>query len=169
MRCECLIFLYFFTRLCWSSSNLSPNEKKYWVQAQVAYFGQQGALVLLIWYKGSFTLGGGPSMQYTDHLSWKSTRETYILLLSNVTPVHLIEKRSPSLWVSVTILPILCKLAFCKGRRYILVSYRWPTSWKAFGKLYNFNSKKQSIFFILFLFFAVSMSHLGRSRYFSTF
>lgn len=43
------------------------------------------------------------------------------------------------------------------------------SSWKAFRKFHNFKSKKWTIYFILFLFFAVSVSYLGRSRYFSVF
>ena len=38
------------------------------------------------------TLGGGHTMQYTDHVSQKSTLETYITLLANVTPINLIKK-----------------------------------------------------------------------------
>ena len=33
------------------------------------------------------TLGGGHTMQYTDHASQKATLEIYIILLSNVTPI----------------------------------------------------------------------------------
>lgn len=34
------------------------------------------------------TLGGGHTVQYTDLLLQKSTPETYIILLTNVTPVN---------------------------------------------------------------------------------
>ena len=36
------------------------------------------------------TLGGGHTMQYTDHVSQNYTTETYIILLTNVTPINLI-------------------------------------------------------------------------------
>ena len=36
------------------------------------------------------TLGGGHTMKYTDHTSQKWRRETYIILLSNLIPIHLI-------------------------------------------------------------------------------
>ena len=34
-------------------------------------------------------LGGGHTMQYTDGVSWKCTPETYMVLLTNVTPINL--------------------------------------------------------------------------------
>ena len=34
---------------------------------------------------GDVTLGGGHTMQYTNHVSQKCTLETYIILLTNVT------------------------------------------------------------------------------------
>ena len=37
-------------------------------------------------------LGGGHTVQYTDHVPQKPTLETYGLLLANVTPINLIEK-----------------------------------------------------------------------------
>ena len=36
-------------------------------------------------------LGGGHTMQYTDHVSEKYTLETYMILLTNVTPINLIK------------------------------------------------------------------------------
>ena len=36
------------------------------------------------------TVGGGPTVQYTDHASYKYTLETYMILLTNVTPINLI-------------------------------------------------------------------------------
>ena len=38
------------------------------------------------------TLGGGHTVQYTGHVSQKCTLETYIILLTNVTPINLMEK-----------------------------------------------------------------------------
>ena len=35
------------------------------------------------------TLGGGHTMQYTDHVSYKCMLETYIFVLINVTPINL--------------------------------------------------------------------------------
>ena len=37
------------------------------------------------------TLGGGYTMQYTAHVLWKCTLETYIILLTNVTSINLIK------------------------------------------------------------------------------
>ena len=37
------------------------------------------------------TLGGGHTIQYTYHVSYKSTLETYIMLLTNVTPINSIK------------------------------------------------------------------------------
>ena len=39
------------------------------------------------------TLGGEHTMQCTDHVSLKCTLETYVILLTNVTPVNLIKKK----------------------------------------------------------------------------
>ena len=36
------------------------------------------------------TLGGGHTLQYTDHVSQNCTLETYIILLTNATPINLI-------------------------------------------------------------------------------
>ena len=36
------------------------------------------------------TLGGGHTMQYTDHVSQKCALELYIILLTNITPINLI-------------------------------------------------------------------------------
>ena len=47
----------------------------------------KGAKYLLT--QDDLTFGGGHTMQYTDHLSWKYTLETYIVLLNNVTPINL--------------------------------------------------------------------------------
>ena len=41
---------------------------------------------------GGLTRGGGHIMQYTDYLSYNCTLETYIISLTNVTPVNLIKK-----------------------------------------------------------------------------
>ena len=35
------------------------------------------------------TLGGGHTMQYTDHVSQKCPLDTYMVLLTNVTPINL--------------------------------------------------------------------------------
>lgn len=40
--------------------------------------------------KEELTLGGGHTMQYTDHVSWTCTLETYVILFTNGTPIHLI-------------------------------------------------------------------------------
>ena len=40
--------------------------------------------------EGDLTLGGGHAVQHTDYGSWKFTLETSIILLTNVTPTHLI-------------------------------------------------------------------------------
>ena len=37
------------------------------------------------------TLGGGHTMQCTDNVSWIHILETYIILLTNITPVNLIK------------------------------------------------------------------------------
>ena len=37
------------------------------------------------------TLGGGCTVQYTRHESWKCTLETYMILLINVTSINLIK------------------------------------------------------------------------------
>ena len=36
-----------------------------------------------------WTLGVGHTMQYTGHVSQKCTLETYMILLTNVIPIHL--------------------------------------------------------------------------------
>ena len=38
------------------------------------------------------TLGEGHSVQHTDHVPQKCTLETYMILLTNVTEIHLILK-----------------------------------------------------------------------------
>ena len=35
------------------------------------------------------TLGGGHTMQYTDHVSQECTLDAYMTLLTNVTPIHI--------------------------------------------------------------------------------
>ena len=40
--------------------------------------------------KGDLILGGEHTMQCTDHVSQKCTLETYMILLTNVTPINLI-------------------------------------------------------------------------------
>ena len=42
--------------------------------------------------EGDLTLAGRHAMQYTGHVSQKCTLETYIILLTNVTPINLMEK-----------------------------------------------------------------------------
>ena len=42
--------------------------------------------------EGDLTLGGGHTMQCTDHGSQKCTRETCGTLLTNVTPINFIKK-----------------------------------------------------------------------------
>ena len=37
------------------------------------------------------TLGGGHTMQYIDHVSWKCTPETYVILLTSVTQINVIK------------------------------------------------------------------------------
>ena len=39
------------------------------------------------------SLGGGHAGQYTDHVSWKYTLETYMMLLTNITPINLIKNK----------------------------------------------------------------------------
>ena len=39
-----------------------------------------------------WTLSGGHTMQHTDHVSQKSTLETYVILLTNVIPINLTQK-----------------------------------------------------------------------------
>ena len=39
-------------------------------------------------------LGGRHTMQYTDHVPQNCTLETYMVLLSNVTPINLIKEYS---------------------------------------------------------------------------
>ena len=41
------------------------------------------------------TLGGGHTIQYTDQLSQKCALETYVILLTNVTPINLNWKKKP--------------------------------------------------------------------------
>ena len=43
--------------------------------------------------EGRFDLGGGPPMQHTDDVPQNCTFETYVILLTNVTPIHLITTR----------------------------------------------------------------------------
>ena len=38
-------------------------------------------------------MGGGHTMQYADNVSWKCTLETYMILLTNVTPINFIRKK----------------------------------------------------------------------------
>ena len=38
------------------------------------------------------SLGDGHIILYTDHVSWRSTLEIYIILLTNVTPINLNKK-----------------------------------------------------------------------------
>ena len=42
--------------------------------------------------ENNLTSGCGHTMQYTDHMSQKRTLESYIILLTTVTPVNLIKK-----------------------------------------------------------------------------
>ena len=46
--------------------------------------------------KDELSLGGGHTVRYTEHVTQKCTLETYIILLTNVTPINLIksEKRN---------------------------------------------------------------------------
>ena len=39
------------------------------------------------------TLGGGHTMQYMDRVSKKCTLKTYVILLTNCTPIHLIKNK----------------------------------------------------------------------------
>ena len=39
--------------------------------------------------EGDLTLGGGYTMQNTDHVSQKCTVETYVIILTNVTSIYL--------------------------------------------------------------------------------
>ena len=43
-------------------------------------------------------LSGGQTMQHTDHISWQCTLETYITVLTNVTPTNLIKTKVPHTW-----------------------------------------------------------------------
>ena len=45
------------------------------------------------------TLGGGHTMQHTDHVSQKFTLETHMVLLTNVTPINLIKKNKYTVYV----------------------------------------------------------------------
>ena len=38
------------------------------------------------------TLGDGHTIQYTDHVSYQCALETCMILLTNVTPIHLVNK-----------------------------------------------------------------------------
>ena len=40
--------------------------------------------------EGDLTLGGQPTVQYTHAVSQNCTFETYIILLTNVTPINLL-------------------------------------------------------------------------------
>ena len=44
--------------------------------------------------ENDLALGGGHTMQYTDHVTQKCTLETYIILLNNVTPINLIQNKN---------------------------------------------------------------------------
>ena len=39
--------------------------------------------------ENDLAFGGGHTMQYTDHVSQTRIPEIYIILLTNVTPIHL--------------------------------------------------------------------------------
>lgn len=41
----------------------------------------------------------GHMLQYTDDASYNYTLETRVILLTNVTPVHLIKKKSDVCWI----------------------------------------------------------------------
>ena len=41
----------------------------------------------------NLTLGGGHTMQNTDQVSQKATLKTYIILVTNVTPITLIKNK----------------------------------------------------------------------------
>ena len=43
-------------------------------------------------------LSGGQMMQHTDHISWQCTLETYITVLTNVTPTNLIKTKVLHTW-----------------------------------------------------------------------
>ena len=53
--------------------------------------------------EGDLTLGGGHRVQYTDLVSQKCTLETYLIALTNVTPINLIEKEKEKSIVTTTI------------------------------------------------------------------
>ena len=40
------------------------------------------------------TYDGGHTMQYIDHVSQTSTLEIYVILLTSVTPIHLIKNKN---------------------------------------------------------------------------
>ena len=47
----------------------------------------EGAKYMVI--EEDLTLGGGHTVQYTDHVSQKCTPEDYIIVLPNATPINL--------------------------------------------------------------------------------
>ena len=43
--------------------------------------------------EGDLTWGGEPTTQYTDDVLWNCIPETYILLLTSVTPINSIKNK----------------------------------------------------------------------------
>ena len=43
--------------------------------------------------RDDLTLSGGHKMQYKDHVSQECILETYVILLTNITPINLIKRK----------------------------------------------------------------------------
>ena len=52
--------------------------------------------------EGDYSLGGGPTMQYTDGVLQNCPLETCIMLLTNVTQINLIENKIKGLTMNKT-------------------------------------------------------------------
>ena len=58
-----------------------------------------------------FTVGGGPTVQYADDVSWSSTLEVHIILLTDVTSITLIKKKSVYMKL-IKKIKIYCNICF---------------------------------------------------------
>ena len=76
-----------------TNRNSQTQTKAWWLPQGSGLRGQQRVSTMrgsIYGDRRDFTLGGGQTMQYTHDVSQNCTLETYIILLTNVTPINLI-------------------------------------------------------------------------------